>query len=202
MRMKNITLSIANLNPEFTKPLQAFDLMHKSMTGEEIVITSANDGKHMKGSKHYTNDAVDVRRWAFDKLNKAEKSKFHFGMFRIFDDPFDYVLEKDHWHIEYDPKPRKLIDEDLEPKRPCPGLPSEHTIEIKPTKLPKLDIGVNWFEQINWTILPKALMNGVFRYFTKFNLFLQAHKPSWIDKLIELLRTLINKITTKLKGSK
>lgn len=91
---------------------------------------------------------------------------------------------------------RKLTDKDLEPRTPKPDL-KPTLAELKPTKLPKLDTSVNFFEQINWTKLPKALINGAFRHFTKFNLFLQAHRPSWIDKLIELFRTLIDKLTKR-----
>jgi hypothetical protein len=92
-------------------------------------------------------------------------------------------------------KHRKLTDKDLEP-RTKPHEP-ELIGEVEPTELPKLDTDVSLIDQIDWKNMPKALLNGVFRYFTKFNLFLQAHRPSWIDKIIELLKTLI----TKLKGS-
>jgi len=46
MKMKSNKISIANLNPAFTKPLQAFDLMHRKYTGSQAIVTSVDTGKH------------------------------------------------------------------------------------------------------------------------------------------------------------
>ncbi len=68
-----------------------------------LVITSANDGAHMKGSKHYTNEAVDLRtfyfsNWTARKVTRKIKKKLG--------KDFDVVFEGDHIHVEYDPKGR------------------------------------------------------------------------------------------------
>ena len=69
----------------------------------ELVATSMNDGTHGQGSKHYVGEAADIRTRdlkTYDHVHlffweiKGEIDKYG----------FDTVLEKDHIHIEYDPK--------------------------------------------------------------------------------------------------
>ena len=68
--------------------------------GKEFVVTSCTDGKHMKGSKHYSGNAIDIRsrHLTTSEINKL-KSWFdcHHGV------KYDMVVEKDHIHVEYDP---------------------------------------------------------------------------------------------------
>jgi hypothetical protein len=70
--------------------------------GQEPVITAGTDGKHMKGSKHYSGDAVDVRSRFFDAETTVAVAKdlaFKLGS------EFDVVNHVgSHIHIEYDPK--------------------------------------------------------------------------------------------------
>lgn len=69
---------------------------------KKMVITSVLDGKHMKGSKHYRGLAIDVR------INDKPKDHIHCFFTTLTYDSnlkdYDIVLEKDHIHIEYDPK--------------------------------------------------------------------------------------------------
>lgn len=70
-----------------------------------LVITSLNDSKHMRGSKHYEGNGVDFRTYTLPGgyTGKAANSIVH--MIRnAMDDKFDVVLERDHIHLEYDPK--------------------------------------------------------------------------------------------------
>ena len=57
---------------------------------------------HMAGSKHYTGDALDWRRWDADALGVTiaivEELRYFLG------DDYDVVLEPNHLHIEYDPE--------------------------------------------------------------------------------------------------
>jgi hypothetical protein len=69
--------------------------------GKDCVITSAIDGRHSRSSKHYTGCAVDLRiRHLPEKAAESivQELKTALG------DDFDVVLEKDHIHLEYDPK--------------------------------------------------------------------------------------------------
>lgn len=72
--------------------------MHSGM--EACVLTSARDGKHAPGSLHQVGQALDFRNrnWP-DSIGMADSLRAKLGP------DFDVVLEKDHLHIEFDPKP-------------------------------------------------------------------------------------------------
>ena len=93
MRLKNDSVNIANLKTILRKRIAFLDLLHKEFTGKELVITSGNDGKHMKTSKHYSNKAIDFRRWEYDKLSSANKSTFLQRTFKIF--PTEFARQQD-----------------------------------------------------------------------------------------------------------
>ena len=68
----------------------------------DVVITSGTDGTHKVGSKHYGGDALDFRTSNIpaDLLNLyIARVKARLGKH------YDVVLEGDHLHIEFDPKP-------------------------------------------------------------------------------------------------
>lgn len=68
--------------------------------GTELTITSAKDGKHKDGSRHYDGRAIDVRTWKIKgrEVEAAAKIKAKLGK------DYDVVVEGDHIHVEYDPK--------------------------------------------------------------------------------------------------
>lgn len=70
----------------------------------DMTITSGTDGKHMEGSKHYTGDALDIRSSVFPDYDA--RSLFLIELRNRLGKDYDIVIEKDHIHIEYDPKPR------------------------------------------------------------------------------------------------
>ena len=66
-------------------------------------VTSANDSKHMPGSRHFSNQAFDLRiRNIKGPVSKraaewAQRLKAHLGS------KYDVVHESDHLHVEFDP---------------------------------------------------------------------------------------------------
>jgi len=65
--------------------------------------TSANDSTHMPGSKHYSNEAFDIRTknaiGGLDVIKQwAKNIQIELGS------DYDVVIEKDHLHLEFDPK--------------------------------------------------------------------------------------------------
>lgn len=68
--------------------------------GKPFVVTSCTDGKHMKGSKHYSGYAIDIRT----RHLTSSDIKMLVDWFKLHHDKeFDMVVEKDHIHVEYDP---------------------------------------------------------------------------------------------------
>ena len=212
MKMKNSKTSIANLNPEFTKSLKKFDLLHRQLMGNEAIVTSVDTGRHWgsikkenrplnwelmteaqvrdwSDSKHYTEpcDALDFRRRNpntdsdlnyYDDLTESQQQYFVAEIYDCFpEELFDIVFSRLCIHCEYDPdrktfpilEPRKLTGEDLEMKQPIVNtmIPVD---EIKPITLEKPKFKFSFVDLVDWKNMPKALMNGVFRHFTKFNL--------------------------------
>ena len=68
--------------------------------GLDVTITSAMDGTHMQGSKHYTGEALDLR---ISNLTKDQREDLLAGLRDRMGKSYDVVLEKDHIHVEYDP---------------------------------------------------------------------------------------------------
>ena len=67
----------------------------------EMTITSGNDGVHKKDSKHYKNEAVDIRTRDIEE-NKKELTRLWIK--RWLGSNYDVILENDHIHIEYETK--------------------------------------------------------------------------------------------------
>ena len=65
---------------------------------EELVITSTYGGNHLPCSLHYANLAIDIR------LPKKNLKEIVTEIKDILGKDYDVVLERDHIHIEYDPK--------------------------------------------------------------------------------------------------
>lgn len=75
---------------------------------KRFTVTSMNDSRHMRGSKHYAGDAWDARsrdegpayqQWPDElKLHIANACRNRLG------GDYDVVVEGDHFHFEYDPK--------------------------------------------------------------------------------------------------
>jgi hypothetical protein len=101
IRLKDNTVKVENLVNELKCKLINLANICKSIEGEQytMTITSAKDGKHMKDSKHYSGEAIDIRK--FDMKNVkvvVEEIKDYLGK------DFDVVEEKTHIHIELDRK--------------------------------------------------------------------------------------------------
>lgn len=68
-----------------------------------LVITSGDDSDkvHMANSKHNTGLALDFRT---RDMNQTVKNSIVANLRACLNSEYDIVLEKDHIHIEYDPK--------------------------------------------------------------------------------------------------
>ena len=83
--------SLEGAKPELLAGLNRLDALWERH-GLRLVVTAGKDGKHMVGSKHYEGLAADLRFPLRDEI-KA-----------VLGPGWDVVWEKDHIHIERDPK--------------------------------------------------------------------------------------------------
>lgn len=95
---------VDSLNKEIRGALMVIAAIYEKY-GYHMVVTSGNDGKHMKSSKHYTNDAVDLRIWGLEDAGflKIIANELQIALDN-FIQGFQVVIECDHYHVEFDPK--------------------------------------------------------------------------------------------------
>jgi predicted N-acyltransferase len=75
--------------------------------GQEIFVTSGNDGKHQDDSFHYINDAWDDFEGTINVAGRSKRSLIKAQIKAIAGEDFDIIVKKSHTHTEYDPKRRR-----------------------------------------------------------------------------------------------
>lgn len=103
VEVKDKTVNVSALVPELTTALAKLGRVHLDLFNKPLIITSANDGKHKTGSKHYVNRAVDLR--TIDK--DLEEQTLFISLLAYFDKKLNLMLfderqqpGSDHVHIE------------------------------------------------------------------------------------------------------
>jgi len=101
MKLKSINVNISNLCKEIKNELPRMEKRLRLNEGKDYVmtITSGNDGKHMKGSLHYQDKAIDIRT-----KDMKYKNANWLMIRKQLGHKFDVILKETHIHIEYDPK--------------------------------------------------------------------------------------------------
>ena len=94
------------LKPEIYGLFSILDEIYKYF-GADLWITSASDGTHMVGSKHYRDEALDLR--TRDLKSDANKKAVREMLQHKLGGDYDVLLENlgtpnEHIHIEWDPK--------------------------------------------------------------------------------------------------
>lgn len=85
--------------PELMHALMVADQLHQRYYGREAEFTWLLGGTHKVGSLHYVGLAADLRTWYM--RNPLQFSK---DLGALLGDRYDVVLEKDHIHLEFQPK--------------------------------------------------------------------------------------------------
>ena len=93
-------VKISGVQPELLIGLMIADAIY-ARYNTELVVTSLCDGKHMSNSKHYQGLAADLR---INNVLPAKLMELLSILKNALGVDFDVVLEKDHIHIEFDPK--------------------------------------------------------------------------------------------------
>lgn len=97
MKLKDSTVNLQDVHWRiFQAAIIAEQIFAKY--GSELVITSANDGKHKADSLHYAGKALDLRTWHVS----GREGQVVADLQRALGDDFDCVAEADHIHIELD----------------------------------------------------------------------------------------------------
>lgn len=91
---------ILSLSASMARALPGIEVCVEKVTERELVITSASDGAHRLGSRHYTGEAIDIRTMYLDAHGK---DVLRAALASVLGVSFDVVVEADHIHIEYDP---------------------------------------------------------------------------------------------------
>lgn len=110
IRAKNKGVNLRNLDPRLQNAMdtivdtyRAFD---PQFNGKDVVITSGNDGRHSRGSLHYSNKAIDLRSNILsnkdqhalaDRLQRALGSNYE-----VISETYRNHPANDHIHIELD----------------------------------------------------------------------------------------------------
>ena len=89
------------ISPFIQRAMTIADAVSIADTKKEIVVTSLLDGVHSSKSLHYKGLAFDMRTHIYTQY---EISKLMGYLKHMLGSNYDVVLEKDHIHIEYDPK--------------------------------------------------------------------------------------------------
>ena len=90
-------VKVGGIKPEI---LLAINIAREAWPDATLTITSVVEGVHMNGSLHPKGYAVDLRLPA-----EADHREKVVGDLRaLLQTDYDVILEKDHIHIEYDPK--------------------------------------------------------------------------------------------------
>lgn len=71
VELKDRSVNVIGLDPRLLLTLGDLATIHVRLFDKPLVITSANDGDHSKGSKHYSGQAVDLRAWDKDPAGQA-----------------------------------------------------------------------------------------------------------------------------------
>ena len=102
-RMARVSIGFSHLTHGLVQILTGL-LCCAQILAKNIVITSINDHKHSRNSKHYDNLAVDVRTW---NLTKVQIDYILVYMNKIYGIQAIYEAKgtpNAHIHLEYDPE--------------------------------------------------------------------------------------------------
>ena len=111
MKIKDTTVQ-CSFHQALTVLLFAIDQVYRREWGQELIVTSGSEfeTRHSRTSLHYSGNAADIRlirtvaNHAIQLAVTREVADMCCASLGIPNDFYDIVLEKDHIHIEYQPK--------------------------------------------------------------------------------------------------
>ena len=95
------------LRREIRRALNVIEEVYINIAGHESIITSTDEGTHSPGSLHYAGQAVDIALPGAHNMYVRSTASVNVVVKKLKEmlgKDYDVVLEKDHIHVEYDPK--------------------------------------------------------------------------------------------------
>lgn len=92
-----------DLAPMCAQMNTALNVLNEILSGysKDCTITCGAEGKHSRTSLHAAGRALDIRSRDLAPLQQQQVKRAFNG---ALNNDFDIVIEKDHFHIEYQPK--------------------------------------------------------------------------------------------------
>lgn len=103
--LSSVVVNGAHFLPAIARIVQAAHETAPAMVDDTVWVTSANDGKHMTNSRHFSNKAFDIRIRNIKGSRVQQEAKAWAARIKtILGADYDIVVESDHLHVELDPK--------------------------------------------------------------------------------------------------
>lgn len=100
IKFKNNKIKLGSLAPQIVVAVFIASRVYE-VNGFDMVITSVNDSSHMRNSLHYSGNAVDL---SIREIPRSILLKIVEELKKCLTSDFDIIMEKDHIHIEYQPR--------------------------------------------------------------------------------------------------
>lgn len=100
------TVNLYGLHPQMQIANCKLSVLFYQFGVDNMVLTSAIDGKHSTHSLHKKGRACDYRIWYLDQ---KDYRRFVQRCKAVLGAEYDVVMEEDHLHVEYDPVNAKVI---------------------------------------------------------------------------------------------
>ena len=100
---KSERVKLDDLHPQLALALEKLGVLHDLLFGKPLIVTSGNDARHSRTSRHYRNMAIDIRSWDKSELGQLT---FHVILAHIAKE-YDLAIfdernrdKAPHWHLE------------------------------------------------------------------------------------------------------
>jgi len=101
IQLKNDNVNLDNVSSKIYFAISVVADIYEEYGYGDLTITSARDSRHSKSSLHYVGEGVDFRVWSVPPKKLEDLCDI---IRDRLDDDYDVVNEKDHIHLEFDPK--------------------------------------------------------------------------------------------------
>ena len=102
-RKKSDRVNLDKLHPQLALALEKAGTFHDLLFNRPLVVTSGNDGRHSRTSRHYRGMAIDIRSWDKSELGQLTFHVILAHLAKEYDLAIFDERNRDnapHWHLE------------------------------------------------------------------------------------------------------